>query len=119
MYYYVKNQKIEHNSIVVLSDDLTHNTVAVHAFQKILITHLKEQSLSINKIIYFTDGAAQHYKNRFNFLNLLNHKKDFGVDAEWHFHETAHGKGPCDGIGGNLKDWQLGRAYNFLLPNKF
>ena len=23
--------------------------------------------------------------------------------AEWHFFATAHGKGPCDGIGGNLK----------------
>ena len=28
---------------------------------------------------------------------------DFGVPAEWHFHATAHGKGPCDDIGGNLK----------------
>ena len=28
---------------------------------------------------------------------------DFGIPAEWHFHATAHGKGPRDGIGGNLK----------------
>ena len=28
---------------------------------------------------------------------------DFGIPAEWHFHATMHGKGPCDGIGGNLK----------------
>ena len=28
---------------------------------------------------------------------------DFGIPAEWHFHATGHGKGPCDGIGGNLK----------------
>ena len=28
---------------------------------------------------------------------------DFGIPAEWHFHATAHGKGPCEGIGGNLK----------------
>ena len=28
---------------------------------------------------------------------------DFGIPAEWHFHATAQGKGPCDGIGGNLK----------------
>ncbi|KAE8741782.1 hypothetical protein FOCC_FOCC012690 [Frankliniella occidentalis] len=28
---------------------------------------------------------------------------DFGVAAEWHFHATSHGKGPCDGIGGTIK----------------
>ena len=42
-------------------------------------------------------------KNKYNFTNLLAHEKDFGIAAEWHFHATAHGKGPCDGIGGNLK----------------
>ena len=30
-------------------------------------------------------------------------KFDFGVEGEWHFHATSHGKGPCDGIGGTLK----------------
>ena len=33
-----------------------------------------------------------------NFLNLCHHKKDFEVDAEWHFFATSHAKGPCDGI---------------------
>ena len=28
---------------------------------------------------------------------------DFGIPAEWHFFATAHGKGPCDGVGGTLK----------------
>ena len=31
------------------------------------------------------------------------HKSDFGFDAEWNFFATAHGKSPCDGIGGNIK----------------
>lgn len=114
VYYYVENKKLKNHSMVVLSDDLSHNTVAVHAFQRILMAHLTEQNLSINKIIYFTDGAAQHYKNRFNFANLLNHKKDFGIDAEWHFHETSHGKGPCDGVGGNLK--RLAARASLQLP---
>ena len=54
-------------------------------------------------MIYFTDGAAQHFKNEYNFINLLHHEMDFGIPAEWHLHATAHGKGSCDGIGGNLK----------------
>ena len=56
-----------------------------------------------HKIIYFSDGAAAQYKNRKNFLNLCHHKADFGVDAEWHFFATSHGKGPCDGLGGTVK----------------
>ena len=28
---------------------------------------------------------------------------DFGIDAEWHFFATSHGKGPCDGVGGTIK----------------
>jgi len=36
-------------------------------------------------------------------LNLCHHKSDFGMDAEWHFFATSHGKGPCDGLGGTIK----------------
>ncbi len=57
----------------------------------------------VKKIYYFSDGAGSQYKNKFNFLNLLNHEKDFGIKAEWHFFATAHGKGACDGIGGSVK----------------
>lgn len=36
-------------------------------------------------------------------MNLNYHKEDFGINAEWHFFATAHGKGPCDGVGGTVK----------------
>ena len=34
---------------------------------------------------------------------MCYHKADFGIDAEWHFFATSHGKGPCDGLGGTVK----------------
>ena len=86
----------------MLSDCLSHDTNAVYKFQKIIKHYLKE-NFQPRKMIYFTDGAAQHFKNKYNFINLLHHEMGFGIPAEWHFHATAHGKGPCDGIGGNLK----------------
>ena len=55
------------------------------------------------KIIYFSDGAASQYKNPKNFINLCNHQADFGIQAEWHFSATSHGKGDCDGLGGTVK----------------
>lgn len=58
---------------------------------------------NVKKIYYFSDGSAAQYKNRKNFTNLCFHKDDFDIDAEWHFSATAHGKGPCDGVGGTVK----------------
>ncbi|XP_025158377.1 uncharacterized protein LOC112589413 [Harpegnathos saltator] len=31
--------------------------------------------------------------------NLMHHRTDFNIDAEWHFFGTAHGKGSCDDVG--------------------
>lgn len=36
-------------------------------------------------------------------MSLFFYKEDFTADAELHFHGISHGKGPCDGLGGNLK----------------
>lgn len=69
---------------------------------------------NINKIIYVSDGAGAQYKNKYNFINLCHHKSDFGIDAEWHFYATSHGKSACDGIGGTLKRG----ARNYSIANK-
>lgn len=53
--------------------------------------------------MYFSDGAASQYINKKNFINLAYHNSDFQLQAEWHFFVSAHGKGPCDGVGGTLK----------------
>ena len=77
---------INHLNFVVISECLHHDTVAVHLFQKKLISFLKGRLSSIpTKIIYFSDGATFQYKNRKNFINLCNHQADFGIQAEWHF----------------------------------
>ena len=38
-----------------------------------------------------------------NFLNLSYHEIDFLLEAIWTFFPTSHGKSPCDGIGGTVK----------------
>lgn len=102
VYYYKNDGVLQHGSIVILSDDLKHNTVAFHSNQKIITDFLKSK-FKPTKNFYFTDGAAQHFKNKFSFANLLKHKEDFGIPAEHHFFATFHGKGPCDGLGDALK----------------
>lgn len=94
---------INHVSFVVVSESNSHDTVAVHLFQKVLISFLSNKIRTPKRIIYFSDGCAAQYKNRKNFVNLCHHEEDFGMPAEWHFFATSHGKGPCDGVGGTVK----------------
>ena len=103
MIYYTDSSSTNHLNFVVISECLHHDTIAVYLFQKNLIAFLKEQCSTITKIIYFSDGAASQYKNRKNFLNLCNHQADFGIEAEWHFSATSHGKSACHGLGGTVK----------------
>lgn len=103
VYYYKKDQNLMHGSIVMISDDLKHDTATFYTFQKIFHQHLEKNNITAKKYFYVTDGASQHFKNRFNFINLFHFQQDFGAEAEFHFHATSHGKGPCDGLGGNLK----------------
>lgn len=101
---YFKNGDIVENvSICILSDDLKHDIAAVKIFQKHVINYIKENLPHIEGLEYFSDGCAGQYKNCTNFLNLCEHKKTYGLEAEWVFFATSHGKSPCDGIGGLLK----------------
>lgn len=103
VFYKTENSQVETLSIVAISEVKTHNSVTVHTFLKKLIAILKTKFPEIEKLHYLSDGSGEQYKNKFNIKNLCCHLEDFGVAAEWHFFPTAHGKGPCDGIGGCLK----------------
>ena len=63
----------------------------------------------LSKLYYFSDGCGGQYKNYKNFHNLCYHSEDFGLDAEWAFFATSHGKSPCDGIGSSVK-WTITTA---------
>jgi hypothetical protein len=76
----------------------------VHTFITKLIPHLKESQPNLKKIHYFTDGCVGQYKNKYNFKNLCYLNEDFGLDCEWNFFATSHGKSACDGIGRTIKE---------------
>jgi len=46
---------------------------------------------------------CSQFKNKYNPASLLFHEQDFGAKATWSFFETAHGKGPVDGVGAEIK----------------
>lgn len=103
--YYKCNDSVKSLSMCCISDHMQHNTTAVHVFLRHFVNNVKLQLAhrQIKKIIYFSDGAASQYKNYKNLTNLTYHQEDFGIEAEWHFFASCHGKSPCDGIGGTVK----------------
>ena len=38
-----------------------------------------------------------------SLINLCHHEEDFGLEGEWNFFATSHGKSACDGIGRTVK----------------
>ena len=83
---------------------MTYNTITVYAFLKTLINdHIKTRYPFLKSISYFSDGSPPQYENYKNFANLLMHKKDSGMNAEWHFFASSHGKNVCDLVGGTIK----------------
>lgn len=102
--YYMENAKLQHLNLVIISDCMSHDTVAVHLFRRLMIAYLKQKLMQkIDKIHYFSDGARSQYKNKSNFVNLCHHTADFSIEAEWNFFASYHGKNACDGIGGTVK----------------
>lgn len=105
--YWRFNDTIYNAGFCVISDCTLHDTNSFYAFQTellpLLISQFKTCGITVSHINYFSDGCAAQYKNRKNFVNLAHHRGDFGVTAEWNFFATAHGKGPCDALGGTTK----------------
>ena len=103
--YYKENNELKNISYSIISDELDHSKHSVFVFNKLIVddivTHLGSDK--VQHIYYWSDGCGSQFKNKYTLSNLLLHEHDFGCTAEWNFFETAHGKGPVDGIGGTVK----------------
>ena len=115
VYFLDDEGQLKHDSLCY---DNSHETSFVYQIQTMLVAYLREKYPHIDKIFYFSDGCGGQYKNFKNFLNLCHHKHDFGMDAEWIFFATSHGKSPCDGIGGAVKRHTAKRSLQRPLNNQ-
>ena len=104
-YQYINNSNgIEHKSLIVIFDCMSHDTVAFFLYLHTINDVVRNIcSRRPTKVSYILSGAPHQYENFKNFVNIYNHENDFGIPAEWHFFATVHGKDPYDGLGGTLK----------------
>lgn len=85
-------------SFGMVSDDRSHDSAhALLAFTD--IEEMMKEEGQIERITILSDGAASHFKNRYQLFELTK----ASIHKKWIFTATGHGKGPCDGVGGALK----------------
>ena len=92
--YYYENDLLVRNSLIFLSDDLTHDYHAVEHFQEIAISKIKSfTTADVTRFIVFSDGCPSQYKGKGTFadLSLSRH------NIERCYYGSEHGKGEGDG----------------------
>ena len=92
-----------HHSFAIISDELSHGKHSVWVFLKHIFNKLVAIQPDVKYMKIFSDGCEAQFKNRYTLSNLTFMRKDFGVDGEWSFFASSHGKGAVDGVGGVVK----------------
>jgi len=95
----------------VVSDDLTHDDAAATAFQKLIIDDLKDKGVKVEKLVWWSDGAPQHFKNAAALWDNTWLATHYGVSIHRFFFSPGHGKGEHDGTAAYIKF--CCSAYNF------
>lgn len=91
------------HSLVMISQDNTHDHHAVNRFTEVAVDHLKTTLPDMTRIIRFSDGAPSQYKSRGPFMDVSYASSDYGVEFQHEFFGSRHGKGPSDSESGVIK----------------
>lgn len=104
-YWNADEEVIDYKTYCVISDEMTHDADTFHVFRSAVLPEIIRglRPFVFKKVIYISDGCGGQYKNFKNFSNLMLHEADFGLEAEWHFTATTHGKGLPDAISAVVK----------------
>ena len=97
----IHSDDIRSEPIVVVFDYMNHNKYAVHVFLNKVFESFEKSNpeLQIEHKIFQSDGAAQHFKQKFTLCSMTL----MDGDAEWNFSAMSHGKGEVVGLGGTCK----------------
>ena len=114
VYYINSVRDLVCESFVVLSDDLTHDYLAVDAFRRALINHLRNiRQLKITDLHEWSDGAGHEYKSVNAFRRMSKTASELKIRISSNFFGSEHGKADSDGETGALKL----NLSNYILSN--
>ena len=99
-----ESSAVKRDSVIVISDDLKHDSSAVKVFVQQLADHVKTHYPHINHLIFWSDGAGCQYKSRQPMHNICH---SFGAkfSITWNFYGSRHGKSEADGESAVVKNY--------------
>lgn len=91
-------------SFVGVSDVTNHSVGTTYAFIKSLIPVIKDNFPSLQTIHFISDSPSSQYRNKYVCALISMFPSLFQLQGTWSWLESGHGKGPCDGVGGSIKN---------------
>jgi hypothetical protein len=86
-----------------VSNSTDHNKYSVITCLEILMNEITSIMPDVQEIIFFSDGAASQFKNRFILQHLTTMMDKTDINISWNYFSSSHRKGIVDSIGGTLK----------------
>ena len=98
-------------SLIILTDNLNHNTHAVYVFTNQLLKHIRNNPgpCDMKVLRRWTDNCAVQYKCVKAFHQIRELERENDIKIVYHYTEASHGKSQFDGLGGAIKK-RLDRA---------
>ncbi|CAF1383212.1 unnamed protein product [Adineta ricciae] len=93
----------EGHSFSFVSNSTTHDKFTVITCLEILVEEIVSMVPDVDQILFFSDGAASQFKNRYVVQHLTTMLNKLDIDITWNYFASSHGKGVVDSIGGILK----------------
>ncbi|KAE8745126.1 hypothetical protein FOCC_FOCC008191 [Frankliniella occidentalis] len=106
---------VEEQAMVIVSDDLQHDKVAVYKFLDLLLDSLTSEHDSVKEVHIISDGAASQFKQKFTLSTMNVFEQKYGIILKWHFSASGHGKGVIDGHGATVRGATSRRLSSGLL----
>ena len=85
IHYNPDGEEIKKQSLLILSDDTTHNSSAVFASYTELQKWLGEKMPNLKKTTIVSDGCGGQFKNKYEMTVIAYHDEYFGCEGEWAF----------------------------------
>lgn len=103
LYFKTTDNELQHKSLVFVSEVLHHNAAMVSVIVKKIVEQAKRCVPDLKGLHFWTDSPSSQYRNKSLFDIVKRFELLYGCRASWHYFESGHGKGPCDGVGGTTK----------------
>ena len=97
--------KVQMESVVIISDDLQHDSNSVRKFTDVVMEHMKFEypEKKLKTVHRYSDNCSAQFKSRHTLRDISMFRQTYGCSLICNYGETSEFKNECDGIGDHVK----------------